>query len=179
MAGFEEKFEKIYIRYCNDIFCFLKKPSKGKSMKKSLFRIADVLELCTAYIFCFFLNLLFDYVKTLDLAFYTLKAFLENFMDYQQLIVLLFTFIVIVFHYQMLHRKRTEIFCRILVGDTVFHITIRYALDCIMILIFAYLLSAFANVYLNFSLSSNLYLVLIFVAYILISARKVRKYENF
>lgn len=148
-------------------------------MRKSLFRIADVLELCTAYIFCFFLNLLFDYVKTLDLDSYILKAFLKNFTDYQPLIVLLFTFIVMVFHYQMLHRKKVEIFCRILVGDTVFHITIRYALDCISTLIFVYLLSALVNVYLNFSLTNNLYLVPILITYILISARQVRKYENF
>jgi hypothetical protein len=148
-------------------------------MRKSLFRIVDVLELCTAYIFCFFLNVLLDYAKTLDLDSYILKAFVKNFIDYQTLIVLLFTFIVIVFHYQMLHRKKAEIFCKILVGDTVFHITIRYALDCIMILAFAYILSVLANVYLNFNLTSSLYLVPILITYILISARQVRKYENF
>lgn len=115
----------------------------------------------------------------LDLDSYILKAFVKNFIDYQPLIVLLFTFIVIVFHYQMLHRKKAEIFCKILVGDTVFHITIRYALDCIMILAFAYILSVLANVYLNFNLTSSLYLVPILITYILISARQVRKYENF
>ena len=148
-------------------------------MRKSLFRIVDVLELCTAYIFCFFLNVLLDYAKTLDLDSYILKAFVKNFIDYQPIIVFLFTFIVIVFHYQMLHRKKAEIFCKILVGDTVFHITIRYALDCIMILAFAYILSVLANVYLNFNLTSSLYLVPILITYILISARQVRKYENF
>ena len=148
-------------------------------MRKSLFRIVDVLELCIAYIFCFFLNVLLDYAKTLDLDSYILKAFVKNFIDYQPLIVLLFTFIVIVFHYQMLHRKKAEIFCKILVGDTVFHITIRYALNCIMILAFAYILSALANVYLNFNLTSSLYLVPILITYILISAGQVRKYENF
>ncbi len=148
-------------------------------MKKSLFRPTDMFELSIAYIFCFSLNLLLDYAKTLDLDSYILKAFVKNFIDYQPLIVLLFTFIVIVFHYQMLHRKKAEIFCKILVGDTVFHITIRYALDCIMILAFAYILSVLANVYLNFNLTSSLYLVPILITYILISARQVRKYENF
>ena len=99
-------------------------------MKKSLFRISDVLELCTAYMLCFFLNLLFDYVKIMDLDSYILKAFLKNFTDYQEIIVLIFTVVVIVFHYQMLHRKKTEIFCKMLVGDTIFNITIRYALNC-------------------------------------------------
>lgn len=51
---------------------------KGESMRKSLFRIVDVLELCIAYIFCFFLNVLLDYAKTLDLDSYILKAFVKN-----------------------------------------------------------------------------------------------------
>lgn len=147
-------------------------------MKKSLFRLTDMLELSIAYIFCFSLNLLLDYAKTLDLDAYILKAFLKNFIDYQPLIVLLFTFIVIVFHYQMLERKKAEIFCRILVGGTVFSITIRYVLDCLTVLIFVYLLSALVNLHFGFNLADNFYLVLIFVTYILISARRVRKYEN-
>ena len=147
-------------------------------MKKSLFRLPDMFELSIAYIFCFSLNLLLDYAKTLDLDAYILKAFLKNFIDYQPLIVSAFTFIVIVFHYQMLERKKTEIFCRILVGGTVPTITIRYMLDCIAILIFVYLLSALENLRLGFNLAINFYLVLILVTYILISARQVRKYEN-
>ena len=148
------------------------------SIKKSLLRPTDMLELSIAYIFCFSLNLLLDYAKTLDLDAYILKAFLKNFIDYQPLIVSLFTFIVIVFHYQMLERKKAEIFCRILVGGTVFSITIRYVLDCIAVLIFVYLLSALVNLHFGFNLADNFYLVLIFVTYILISARRVRKYEN-
>lgn len=147
-------------------------------MKKSLFRLTDMLELSIAYIFCFSLNLLLDYARALDLDAYILKAFLKNFIDYQPLIVLLFTFIVIVFHYQMLERKKTEIFCRILVGGTVFSITIRYVLDCLTVLIFVYLLSALVNLHFGFNLANNFYLVPIFVTYILISARRVQKYEN-
>ncbi len=147
-------------------------------MKKSLFRLTDMLELSIAYIFCFSLNLLLDYAKTLDLDAYILKAFLKNFIDYQPLIVLLFTFIVIVFHYQMLERKKIEIFCRILVGGTVFSITIRYVLDCLTVLISVYLLSALVNVHFGFNSAGNFYLIPILVTYILISARRVRKYEN-
>ena len=71
-------------------------------MKKSLFRLMDMLELSIAYVFCFSLSFLLDYARTLDLDAYLLKAFLKKFIDYQSLIVLLCTFIVIVFHYQML-----------------------------------------------------------------------------
>ena len=147
-------------------------------MKKSLFRLTDMLELSIVYSFCFSLNLLLDYAKALDVDACILKAFLKNFMDYQPLIVSLFTFIVIVFHYQMLERKKTEIFCRILVGGTVFRIAIRYVLDCLTVLISVCLLSVLANLHFGFNLADNFYLSLIFAAYILISARRVRKYEN-
>ena len=147
-------------------------------MKKSLFRLTDMLELSIVYVFCFSLSFLLDYARALDLDAYILKAFLKNFIDYQPLIVSLFTFIVIVFHYQMLERKKAEIFCRILVGGTVFSITIRYVLDCLTVLIFVYLLSALVNLHFGFNLADNFYLVPIFVTYILISARRVRKYEN-
>lgn len=148
-------------------------------MKKSLFRPADILELSAVYILCFSLNFAFDYVKTIDLDSYILKSYFRSFLEYQLLIVILFTFIVVVFHYQMLCRKKAEVFCRILVGDTAFHITIRYAMDCLLVLMFVYLLSTLVNVYWNFSLISNLHLVAIFITYILISAWQVRKYENF
>lgn len=147
-------------------------------MGKSLFRVNDILELCIIYMFMFFLNVLFDYVKTIDIDSYILKAFLKNFMDYQTLIIFLFTLIVLVFHYQILHRKKTEIYCRILVGDTIFNIAIRYLIDCLMILGVVYLLFTFLNCYLKLKITSNLYLVLIFIIYILISESQVWRYEN-
>lgn len=147
-------------------------------MKKSLFRLADILELCIAYTFCFSLNLIFDYVKTLELTSGILISFLRSFVEYQTMIVILSTFLVVVFHYQFSCRKKTEVFCRILVGDTPFNIMVRYSLDCLMVLVCVYLLTALANVYLDFDLTGNLYLALIFIVYILISAREVRKYEN-
>lgn len=36
MAGFEEEFEKIYIRYFHDVFLFLKKLSKSESIAEEL-----------------------------------------------------------------------------------------------------------------------------------------------
>ena len=36
MADFEEEFEKIYIRYFNDVFLFLKKLSKDESVAEEI-----------------------------------------------------------------------------------------------------------------------------------------------
>ena len=148
------------------------------NLKKSLFRFTDVLELCVAYAFCFSLNLIFDYVKAVEIDSYILKSFLENFLEYQSIIVMLSTFLVVVFHYQFSSRKKTEVFCRILVGGTIFSIIVRYSLDCLTVLICVYLLSVAANVYLGLGLSNNSYLVPILIVYILISTRQVRKYED-
>lgn len=146
-------------------------------MKKSLFRLADLLELGVVYAFCFSLCLIFDYVRTLEMTSDILTSFFRNFLQYQTMIVMLSTFLVVVFHYQFSCRKKTEVFCRILVGDTLFNITVRYSLNCLTVLGFVYLLFALANAYLSFDLTNNLYLVPIFIVYILISARQVRNYE--
>lgn len=146
-------------------------------MKKSLFRPTDILELGVAYAFCFSLCLMFDYVKTLEMTSDIITSFFRSFLQYQTMIVILSTFLVVVFHYQFSCRRKTEVFCRILVGDTLFNITVRYSLNCLTVLGFVYLLFALANAYLSFDLTSNLYLVPIFIVYILISARQVRNYE--
>lgn len=146
-------------------------------MKKSLFRPTDILELGVAYAFCFSLCLMFDYVKTLEMTSDIITSFFRSFLQYQTMIVILSTFLVVVFHYQFSCRRKTEVFCRILVGDTLFNITVRYSLNCLTVLGFVYLLFALANAYLSFDLTNNLYLVPIFIVYILISARQVRNYE--
>ncbi len=79
-------------------------------MKKSLFRLTGVLELCIAYTFCFSLNLTFDYVKTLELTSGILTSFFRNFLEYQTMIVILSTFLVVVFHYQFSCRKKQRYF---------------------------------------------------------------------
>lgn len=125
---------------------------------------------------CFSTNLIFIYVQTLDLGdSFILESFLESIIEYQIVINIFLTFIMIVFHYQFLNRKKTEISCRILVGDTMVNVVIRYILNSLTILVFSFLLSLLLNFYLELNVTSNLYLVFIFIIYILISAAKVEK----
>lgn len=145
-------------------------------MKNSLFRFIDVFEAIVSYLVCLVANLLFIYVQTLNLEESSiLKSFIESIIDYQHIINILLTFIIIVFHYQFLNRRKTEIFCRILVGDTMVNIIIRYILNSLAILMFSFLLSLLLNFYLELNVTSNLYLVYIFIIYILISAGGVKK----
>lgn len=145
-------------------------------MKYSLFRFIDFFEAIASYLICFASNLIFIYVQTLNLeGSFILKSFLKSIADYQVIINIFLTFIIIVFHYQFLNRRKTEIFCRILVGDTMVNIIIRYIWNSLVILMFSFLLSLSLNFYLELNITSNLYLVFIFIIYILISAGRVKK----
>ena len=95
-------------------------------------------------------------------------------VDHQTIIVFFLTFAAIVFHYQMLNRKTTEVFCRILVGDTIVALKIRYAVNCLMILSGSYLVSMIVSLYFHLGLIDNLYLVCLLFIYIIISAGQVR-----
>ncbi|CDZ23452.1 putative membrane protein [[Clostridium] cellulosi] len=148
-------------------------------MKKSLFRLIDRVELLSCYILCFGFNIVFDYVKTLSIDSYLLEIFFKQFYDYRGLIIFLLTFAVVIFHYQMLNRKKVEVYCRVLVGDTIRSITIRYFLECLAILLIAFVISAIANVILGIGLTNNIYLSCVFVVYILISSLMVSRFENF
>lgn len=146
---------------------------------KSFFRNIDRIELCILYLFCFFLSVAFELGESLKTKSYILYTFVENFTDCKILITLLFTTIVVVFHYQILGRKKKEIYCRYLVGDTLSKLTIRYIFECLTILIIAFLIALFIKQSCNLNLYNDFYLVVIFVLYILISASRVKKYENF
>jgi hypothetical protein len=144
-------------------------------MKYSLFRVMDVFEAFAIYLICFASNLILIYVHNLNLeASSILESFLDSITDYQLVISILLTFIIIVFHYQFLNRRKKEIFCRILVGDTIEKIKIRYILNSLAILAFSFLLSLSLNFYLGLNVTSNLYLVFIFIGYILFSAGQVK-----
>ena len=143
-------------------------------MKKSLFRLTDTIELSEVYLICFSSNIVFDYSKTLSIDSYMLQTFIKGMVDHQTIIVFFLTFAAIVFHYQMLNRKTTEVFCRILVGDTIVALKIRYAVNCLMILSGSYLVSMIVSLYFHLGLIDNLYLVCLLFIYIIISAGQVR-----
>jgi hypothetical protein len=145
-------------------------------MKYSLFRFIDVFEALAIYLICFTSNLIFIYVQTLNLEDSSiLKSFFKSITDYQLIINILLTFIIIVFHYQLLNRRKTEIYCRILVGDSMVNIVIRYIWNSLAILVLSFLLSLSLNFYLELNVASNLYLVFIFIIYILIFAGQVKR----
>ncbi len=145
-------------------------------MRYSLFRLRDIIEVCVIYLICFTSNSIFTFVNSLNLGNSSiLNSFLKNIIDYQVIINIFLTFIVVVFHYQFVNKKRIEIYCRILVGDNLIKITLRYIKNSFYILIFSFLLSLILNYILELDIDTNLYLFFIFIIYILLSAGQVLK----
>lgn len=145
-------------------------------MKYSLFRFIDVFEATTIYSVCFISNLLLLFVDTSNLEVsFILNYFLKNIAEYKIAISILLTSIIIVFHYQFLQRRKKEVFCRILIGDTIVKIRILYFKNILTILVFSFSLSLPLNFYLGLNITSNLYLVFIFILYIIFSTGRVKK----
>lgn len=149
-------------------------------MSKSLLRWHERLLLFTCYLICFIFNILFDYIKALRVDSFLLESYLSQFYDYQVYIMFAVSFIVVMFHYKISNIKKDEIYCRYVVGDSLRSISIRYGLDCLLVLLCAYIISAFIISILKLSKMNNIYLSCCLCFYILISSLKVgKKYENF
>lgn len=148
-------------------------------MSKSLFRFVDRFELLSCYLICFISNIAFNFSKTAIVNSHFLQTFLKQIYDYQVYIILLLSFIVVITHYQILYRKKVEIYCRVLVGDTRLGITIRYITECLTILVIAYTLSIIIQSVLDVNMSNNIYLSYLFLAHILFSSKGVWKVGNF
>lgn len=145
-------------------------------MKYSLFRFIDLIEITILYLICFIANLSIIFVQTLNLEAYpVLKSFVESILDLKLFAIFSLTLIVLVFHYQFLDQKKTEIYCRILVGDTKVNLTIRYIVNNLSILLLISILSFLVNFFLNINLTTNFYLFFIFVVYIIFFAGWVNK----
>ncbi|REH78380.1 hypothetical protein DOS59_05345, partial [Staphylococcus felis] len=148
-------------------------------MQYSLFRFIDFFEICILYIVCFVSKTLLLNIQIFNLSnSFILQSFLQSILEYHYIIVILSSFVIIIFHYQFLARKKTEVFCRILVGSTMIKIIRRYILDSLCILLIAFLISLILNFYLKLDIKDNFYLVCIFIIYIIICASQVKKNEN-
>ena len=103
----------------------------------------------------------------------------EQIISHKVLIELLLSLLVVVFHYQFLVRKKTEIFCRILVGDTMRKMTVRYLKDCMKILGSTFLVCVLVKFVFMLDLRGSYYLLCLFILFILISSSQVHRYEKF
>lgn len=149
-----------------------------KEVTKSLFRKVDIVELECAYIAVFFTETFICYMKNLHLNL-AQRELVEQIASHRILIELLLSLLVVVFHYQFLVRKKTEIFCRILVGDTMREMTVQYLKDCMKILGSTFLVCVLVKFVFMLDMRESYYLLCLFMLYILISLSQVHRYEKF
>lgn len=142
--------------------------------RKSIMRAKDRVELLISYLLCFSLITLSLYSQTIEIKQHILREYIKSFTDHYVLLSLVATLIVIIFHYQMVSKAKTEIQCRILVGDILSRIKIRYVAECLGILAVAYLIHTYLAYFLGLKIGTGLYLISVFGVYILISGRLVK-----
>lgn len=96
--------------------------------------------------------------------------YLKPLLEHRLAIAMTFTLSVCVFHYQFSIKSTTEVRCRLLVGDRLHLLRMRYGLECIAIL--AFIFSAFAIIcfYLGFPLTQMVYVFLTLFLYLSVSA---------
>ncbi len=131
-------------------------------------------ELLGLYLGFFFLSWFFSYVAHGSASSYVLIRYLKPLLEYQTQLLLGLSLVVAVHHYQFLLAAKTEVKCRVLVGDRVCTIRFRYALACVTILLFSFCISIAAHLSLNLNIDNSVYLFTCFAAYITLTALLLR-----
>lgn len=146
--------------------------------KKSLFRASDRFELAFSYVICFSLLTAFTFAQNRTTTTFILASYLKSFTNYQIEILTALSFLAVIFHYQMVNRKRVEVYCRILVGDTLTRIRLRYIFECLFILFSIYTIFEYTVKAFQINIGKTSHLITIFILYIAISSYFVRDHES-
>lgn len=137
---------------------------------KSLLRLNQRLVLGFLYLGCFLLSGLLVYLERWAASSYMLMRYFKFIIDNRHAFVLGFSVIVLVFQYQLVVKARTEVTCRVLVGDTLMLIRLRYMIECLTLLGACFILSITVHLLLGFEIIDNIYLLAALAAYVLFSA---------
>lgn len=149
-------------------------------MKYSLFRRKDIFEAFVCYCICFAFNIALTAIQGHDLAHSLLLfRFFEKLAEHQAKIVALMSLCIsVIFHYQLISRKKVEIFCRFLVGDTMMKMKRRFVLHHLIVISTAFLASLALNIYFHIKLTLNIPLMMLFIFLALVATGKVSAYET-
>ena len=149
----------------------------GSSMKKSIYRISERMELFISYFICFGVASLFEYLKNIKFKSLLMEMYFKQIYDFRMVILLILSFMVLAFHYQIANRKKTEVYCRIVVGETLHHLVFLYLVENVILLICTSAIFFVLNSVSGLQIMDSVYLLLILVIYIFIGLRMVSKNE--
>lgn len=139
-------------------------------LDRSPLRLSNLGELGVLYLGCFFVTGLMLYVENESTHSYVLMRFFKFLVQNQVAFILGFSTIALVFHYQLVIRARAEVKCRILVGDRLRLIKLRYGIGCAVVLTVCFLASSSVYLFLGYSVINSLYLVAALSLYIFLSS---------
>ena len=139
-------------------------------VEKSLLRPKSRLELGALYVGCFLLASFLACVERQAAGSDVLLRYFEFMLHNKRAFVLGFSVVALVFHYHLLASSRTEIRCRVLVGDRLTLIRLRYIIECLALLGICCALSIALHLLLGFEIVDNLCLFAVLSMYILASA---------
>ncbi|KOA51141.1 hypothetical protein BAAM0483_02760 [Bifidobacterium animalis subsp. animalis MCC 0483] len=88
----------------------------------------------------------------------------------QTKILLCFSVIAVMFHYQFVVNSKTNVRCRIMVGDLLWRIRIRYIAQCVAVLACCCTCAVAIHAALGFQITHSLQLAVAFIVYILASS---------
>ncbi|AOZ72074.1 hypothetical protein BK816_01155 [Boudabousia tangfeifanii] len=146
----------------------------GDIFTKSPLRKTTLIKLGFLYAGCFLLTGVLLFVERESNRSYVMMRFLRFLIDYQVAIILAFSVVVMIFHYQQVNESKDEVKCRIIVGDRLWLIRLRYAFACSAVLAICFMLSCSLFYLFSYSLKNCFYLLPVLVGYILLSALLLR-----
>lgn len=142
--------------------------------KKSIFRPKDYFELGILNFLCFLLLILMVYVEKYSADSDVLMRYTKFLVEHSLLIGIAFSLAVAGFHYKLISKAKSEIKCRILVGDRVFMLKMRYVFMSLFMMTFPLFFSCIISITLGYSYSNILYLAPVLIFYPIIGALMVR-----
>lgn len=132
-------------------------------------RINALLELACLYFICFALAGLLAFVEHASAESFVMLRYLKFLIVHQTIFAICMSMIVLVYHYQGVVKLGAEVYCRIIVGDRLKMIRIRYSLACLGVLIACFLISFMLAQALTIKTLNMYYLLIIFIVYIGVS----------
>lgn len=142
---------------------------------KLLLRMSNRIELFLLYFSLFSFLILLLFIERTSADSDVLMRYFRYVIEYRTIFILTLSTIALLFHYRFLTIARVEVNCRVLVGDTVRDIKIRYFIELFSILILCFILSTIFSLAFSFPLLENIYLFIILSAYIILSSYLLRK----
>lgn len=142
--------------------------------RKSPLRVTALLHFGAVYGGVFFISGILSYVQHESVQSDVLTRYFNFLLQHQVALTLALSTVGALLHYQTLAVVKVEAKCRLLVGDRMPLIRIRYFLSCFLTLTICFMVSTCFHLILGYSLDNSAYLFVAFLSFIVLSSALLR-----